>query len=968
MSRIRTLVLALGAVGGFVAAGCGGGQQTAGAPQALPLVTATPPNNGTPPASAAVSLRVVIPASAAPSATRRGPAYVSVSTNSLTFSQNGGAAQTMSLVAGSPSCTTSSGTRTCTVNLNATSGSNQAFTIKLFASTDGSGTPLSAQMLVATIVANQNNPIAATLNGVVASLSVSLTKATLQYGEPGESTSVVVNVLDASGNTIVGPGVFADANGNPITVTLADSDTTGSTALAQTTVTQPTTVGLSYNGGGVTSVAITATTGSITSPAAMLSLVCGKPSTTNALYINGLLSPNGASSAYGYGEFALTASGVNLTPANQVDTPVGGGGLGVDGRGFVYDSATSQSGGAYVAQYCPTASGAATPYRSYPEPLPPGGSNPSVNLDVAVDSQGDLFTLTSAMGGFALFAFAPDSGNIGFPASAPIAPTATIAGSNTQLGVFLAADASGTAYVGTQGQITEYVRGTSGNAPPSKTVANTAGGLIGALNARVDSAGDVYALYSSNNLSELDPATPVGAPALVEYAHGQYSTPIRVISGPATQLGASTPPLIGAFAIALDPSGNMYVLSTAGNSYEVQEFGANANGNVPPIATFAVSAGQATDIAADGNGNVAVSDVSGSGVLLYHNGSFSGALNDPNYVDNRVLSVAYDSAGYLYFYTENGNGNQFSGGAVLVYPPNSNSSTTPTKVLGNSGRYSQLAVDANGNMYGLSGLSAGRGVDVYIAPITSGTPTRSFFPPFGYAVGATGIGADAAGNIYLATMSYVEVFAPSSSGPAVPQASYFDLNGSTLNPAIAVDASGTVYAASCTTNSVGVYPPGSTGGTPARSIVGPNTLILCPDSIAVDSAGNIYVESDLIQTFIVVFAAGANGNVTPMQTIFANMVPGFSGDKIAIGAGFGTVPSSIGRAAAAHGRFRLTLQSGHPAALGLPACPASRKGVAVAADGRVPHAAPPASGPTNLGSTCSWIDVLRSRRAGRGRR
>jgi hypothetical protein len=141
--------------------------------------------------------------------------------------------------------------------------------VKLYASTNGTGAPLAAQTVVQTIVAGTTNSLAFTLNGVVASLSVFLQNPNLTAGQAA-STNVVVNALDASGNYIVGPGAYGDANGNTVTITLADGDSSGATRLAQTTVTQPATVALTYNGATIASAQITATAGSLASASTTL--------------------------------------------------------------------------------------------------------------------------------------------------------------------------------------------------------------------------------------------------------------------------------------------------------------------------------------------------------------------------------------------------------------------------------------------------------------------------------------------------------------------------------------------------------------------------------------------------------------------------------------------------------------------------------------------------------------------------
>ena len=72
-----------------------------------------------------------------------------------------------------------------------------------------------------------------------------------------------------------------------------------------------------------------------------------------------------------------------------------------------------------------------------------------------------------------------------------------------------------------------------------------------------------------------------------------------------------------------------------------------------------------------------------------------------------------------------------------------------------------------------------------------------------------------------------------------------------------------------------MYAAGANGNvSPIQTITGPNTL-LDPVGIAVDSGLNIYVENDSSRSskagLISVFAAGASGNVSPIRTITGSM-------------------------------------------------------------------------------------------------
>jgi len=230
-----TSMLALVVLG----AGCGGsGGSTV--PAKSPAQT---------PASMMVAFRIVLPTTAS-NARRRLPRYVSASTHSaaITAAPGGGSAGAPVIV----NCTT-----VCTGQIAAAVGSD-TFTVTLYDAQNAVGNLLSTGTLTQTIVQNQANSVNVTLDGVVASLTVALNPAAVTEGTAA-TVAVTVNALDADGNTIVGPGIYANASGSPLTVALVDSDGSGATHLSLSSLTAPTSgITLSYNGATIPSPTITA--------------------------------------------------------------------------------------------------------------------------------------------------------------------------------------------------------------------------------------------------------------------------------------------------------------------------------------------------------------------------------------------------------------------------------------------------------------------------------------------------------------------------------------------------------------------------------------------------------------------------------------------------------------------------------------------------------------------------------------
>lgn len=183
-------------------------------------------------ASQSVTFRLTIPpASSSPASLQRRPLYVSAGTQSATISVNGAAPSVINLAAGSSNCAAAAGARTCSATIIAPVGSD-TFSESLYASTNGTGTPLSQNTTTATITAGQANVVNLVLDGVVASLKLSLANAAPTVGSK-TTIGLAVAAYDASGNQIIGSDPFTNA------ISLSDSDTSGATTLSTATVSSP---------------------------------------------------------------------------------------------------------------------------------------------------------------------------------------------------------------------------------------------------------------------------------------------------------------------------------------------------------------------------------------------------------------------------------------------------------------------------------------------------------------------------------------------------------------------------------------------------------------------------------------------------------------------------------------------------------------------------------------------------------
>jgi hypothetical protein len=236
-SIFGVLVLA----GAAAVVGCSGG----GASRP-PTPTLAPGGSVAPAARGKATFTLTIPSASGTSEHARTPKYISPNTQSIAISVAAGTASpgpatTANLTPSSPNCTTASGNLVCTIVVPAPVGTD-TFAVTLYSGIGETGSILSSATMLGTVADNAANTIPITLNGVVASITVSIPGGNdLIPGGYATTLPVVVTAQDASGATIVGPGSYA----NPIA--LANADTSGVTTLSTTTVSGPSTaVTLTY--------------------------------------------------------------------------------------------------------------------------------------------------------------------------------------------------------------------------------------------------------------------------------------------------------------------------------------------------------------------------------------------------------------------------------------------------------------------------------------------------------------------------------------------------------------------------------------------------------------------------------------------------------------------------------------------------------------------------------------------------
>ncbi|HTD37305.1 MAG TPA: hypothetical protein VK669_07315 [Candidatus Limnocylindrales bacterium] len=212
-----------------LAAGCSGGGGTSAvpssptAPQApasagMALVTFTMKWNGTTTTSSV-----------------RTPRYVPPTARSVSVTVNGGTPQYLNAPAS-------------TITIDAPVGTD-TFVFQTYDEQNGQGNVLSRASVTQTIVSGAANSVTAVLNGVVASVTVSLSNAAPNAGVPA-TVNVNVAARDADGNTIVGPGDYSV----PIHLAVNDPTNSGTLSLSTNNLQSPSsTATLTYNGGTLNS-------------------------------------------------------------------------------------------------------------------------------------------------------------------------------------------------------------------------------------------------------------------------------------------------------------------------------------------------------------------------------------------------------------------------------------------------------------------------------------------------------------------------------------------------------------------------------------------------------------------------------------------------------------------------------------------------------------------------------------------
>jgi hypothetical protein len=227
-SAVRRTFLTVAAL--FALAACGGGGGSQAAPNPVPAPgNASTPGQVTPAQLVTPTFTILFPSASTSSALRSGraPQRVSSAVLSVTITITNPPSGL------SPTAVTSNisaATCPCTVSgPPSPPGRSDSFLVQTFDATNGGGNNLDTGTVSVTPTAGQNNPVAITLTGVPATLTVTNVPSAFNAGTGSQTQPLTLTVKDAAGAAII--GAFA----NPVTLTDPDANGTQGSQLTGTT-------------------------------------------------------------------------------------------------------------------------------------------------------------------------------------------------------------------------------------------------------------------------------------------------------------------------------------------------------------------------------------------------------------------------------------------------------------------------------------------------------------------------------------------------------------------------------------------------------------------------------------------------------------------------------------------------------------------------------------------------------------
>ena len=268
-------------------------------------------------------------------------------------------------------------------------------------------------------------------------------------------------------------------------------------------------------------------------------------------------------------------------------------------------------------------------------------------------------------------------------------------------------------------------------------------------------AGTLYAITNSNAGFAL-------TGTLQSYT-GFNQTPATTISGATSQINNPG-------AVAVGPGGNVFVVNDMNGNVcpcSITSYAAGQNGNTAPIGSYALS-GISNAIAIDPSGNLYVPYNGSPGIeVLVPNGS--GGYNDMRTLGNaNPAQVTLDSNEAIYEAVT-------AGGYVAQFSPGTTGSPTAVATISGSSTTmdapSGVAVDANGLIY--VSQSAAAGVSIYSAGANGNVaPVRIIYGSATLLSSPSQLAIDGNGYLYVKDGENIRVFAAGASGNVAPLATW----------------------------------------------------------------------------------------------------------------------------------------------------------------------------------------------------
>ena len=314
--------------------------------------------------------------------------------------------------------------------------------------------------------------------------------------------------------------------------------------------------------------------------------------------------------------------------------------------------------------------------------------------------------------------------------------------------------------------------------------------------------------------------------------------------------------------------------------------GGAGGGSAPPT----TAPGRATTLFASGAvvpGSLAVLPATANGTVAAVRSIQSAVSNF-----GESFYVALDGSGNVWVTSCQDNIN--SAGPVLAFKTSANGSNVPPAVniagsnTGLSGCQLGIAIDGSGNAYVADNTNTtafpGGQIAIFGAGQTGNVaPVRRIAGAAANFHAPSGVALDGGGNIYVADSGQgfagfagdVQVFVAGATGNVAATRVISGSGTGLLGPeGIAFDTSGNLYVANAGNNTITVYASNATGNAaPLRTISGSATKLNQPNGVALDGAGYLYVGTEATTPSngpILVFAPGASGNATPVQSITVN--------------------------------------------------------------------------------------------------